>query len=52
MLPAKEIEAGLRRLDADIRSGAWNDSHRNLLDARELDLGYRIVVTERRGGDD
>lgn len=35
---------GLRGLDADIRSGAWEDHHRELLDLEELDLGYRLIV--------
>ena len=39
-----ERDAGLRRLAADIQSGAWEERHRNLSDLDELDLGYRLIV--------
>ncbi len=42
-----ERDQGLRRLAADLQSGAWEDRHRNLLDLDELDLGYRLIVAER-----
>ena len=35
---------GLDRLDADLRSGAWHQHYGDLLDADNLDLGYRLVV--------
>ncbi len=43
-----ERDGGLRRLATDIQSGAWEDRHRNLLELDELDLGYRLIVAERR----
>ena len=43
-LPPDERGEGLRRLAADIQSGAWEDRHRNLFDVDELDLGYRLIV--------
>jgi SAM-dependent methyltransferase len=46
-LPRADLDTGLRRLAADIRSGAWADRHRDLLVLDELDLGYRLVVAER-----
>ncbi len=44
-------DGGLSRLAADIQSGAWEDRHRTLLDLHELDLGYRLIVTERGAND-
>lgn len=46
-LSAQESEAGLGRLAADLRSGAWQLVHRGLLDLDELDLGYRLIVAWR-----
>lgn len=43
-LTAKECEEGMGRLAQDIRSGAWEQRHQQLLDRDELDLGYRLVV--------
>ena len=39
-------EEGLSRLDADLRSGAWHRRHGHLLSLSELDLGYRLIVSE------
>jgi SAM-dependent methyltransferase len=47
MSPAERDE-GLRRLAADIDSGAWEEQHRNLFDLDELDLGYRLIVARWR----
>jgi SAM-dependent methyltransferase len=41
----RELEAGLRRLADDIRSGAWAERHADLLALDELDLGYRLLVS-------
>jgi SAM-dependent methyltransferase len=49
MLPPAERDEGLRRLSEDVRSGAWEDRHRDLLELDELDLGYRLIVA-RLGG--
>jgi SAM-dependent methyltransferase len=38
---------GLTRLERDLQSGAWHHSHADLLERDELDLGYRIIVSER-----
>jgi SAM-dependent methyltransferase len=45
LAPAKR-DAGLRRLAADLESGAWNDRHRDLFDVDERDLGYRLIIAE------
>jgi SAM-dependent methyltransferase len=45
-MPPDELHAGLGRLAADIRSGSWEEGHRDLLGLDELDLGYRIIVAE------
>jgi len=37
-------EEGLKRLAADLASGAWHARHGHLLAADSLDIGYRLVV--------
>ena len=37
-------EAGMRRLRADLASGAWDARHGHLRALPEIDLGYRLVV--------
>ena len=37
-------ERGLERLRDDLASGAWQKRYGHLLNAEELDLGYRIVI--------
>lgn len=37
-------EEGMRRLRADLDSGAWHERHGHLLDLTELDVGLRLVV--------
>jgi SAM-dependent methyltransferase len=41
-----EVERGLDRLAADLRSGAWNHRHGHLRELDELDCGHRLIVTE------
>lgn len=41
-------EAGLERLRGDLASGVWEERHRDVLGVDELDIGYRLVVAERR----
>ena len=38
------VDDGLACLAADLDSGAWHDRHADLLEADELDVGYRLVV--------
>ena len=39
-------EEGLRRLEADLESGAWERRHAGLLDLDEIDRGYRLLVRD------
>lgn len=39
-----DVEAGVQRLAADLRSGAWQNQNGKLLTLSELDLGYRILI--------
>ena len=39
-----QLGAAVARLEADLRSGAWHERHRDLLARQELDVGYRLVV--------
>jgi SAM-dependent methyltransferase len=41
-----ELREGLSRLGADLATGAWTDRHADLLDKPQLDLGYRLVVSD------
>lgn len=38
------LDEGLNRLEADLRSGAWQARHAELLDAETYDAGYRLVI--------
>ena len=42
-----EFDAGLARLAADLDSGAWAREHGRALPMSELDIGYRLVVSDR-----
>ena len=46
LLPDAEERRGLARLDADIRSGAWERRHGALREREAIDLGYRLVVAD------
>jgi len=46
MLPPGALDAGLERLAADLRSGAWERQHGQLRARSNIDLGYRILVRE------
>jgi SAM-dependent methyltransferase len=46
-LEVDAVDAGLRRLAADIENGVWAERQRDLLTRDELDLGYRLIVAER-----
>lgn len=47
-LDPAEAHDGLERLRADLDSGRWRQRHGDLLKAPELDLGYRLLVHDRR----
>lgn len=38
------LDEGLNRLEADLRSGAWQARYAELLDAETYDAGYRLVI--------
>jgi uncharacterized protein YjiS (DUF1127 family) len=40
--PVERAVAALRR---DLRSGAWHERNRDLLELDELDLGYRLLIS-------
>jgi SAM-dependent methyltransferase len=40
------VERALARLAADLDSGEWERRNADLLELEQLDLGYRLVVTE------
>ncbi len=39
-------ERAMRRLAADLRSGAWQERNAELLDLDQLDLGFRLLIAE------
>ena len=41
-----QLAAGLVRLEADLRSGAWHERHHDLLTRTAIDLGYRLITTD------
>jgi hypothetical protein len=45
-VPTAAISRAVDHLGTDVKSGAWFDRHRDLLDLDELDLGLRIVSCE------
>ena len=47
LMSAVQRDDGLRRLADDLDSGVWAQRHGDLLNADEIDLGYRLVVSER-----
>jgi SAM-dependent methyltransferase len=44
--PPEEVEAALARLREDLESGRWHERNAGLLELDELDLGYRLLVSE------
>jgi SAM-dependent methyltransferase len=45
-LDPEEVEDSMARLRADLESGVWAERNRDLLEAEELDGGYRLMVRE------
>ncbi len=43
----KNYETGLARLKNDLESGKWKSRYGKLLETSNLDLGYRLVVSEK-----
>jgi SAM-dependent methyltransferase len=46
----RDPSSGLARLREDIEDGTWERRYRQILNERELDLGYRIVIANVRPG--
>jgi SAM-dependent methyltransferase len=44
LLPAADVEPGMKRLAEDLASGAWRERYGHLLELDEIDAGYRIVI--------
>ena len=40
-----DVSDGLAELEADLRSGAWQERYGGLRDRDDLDCGYRLVTT-------
>jgi SAM-dependent methyltransferase len=47
MTPKDQVEEGLTRLRLDLSTGEWQRRHGDLLAKPELDLGYRLLISER-----
>jgi hypothetical protein len=45
-VPSSAVDAAMNRLSADLESGAWAEHNAWLLDLDELDLGYRLIVSQ------
>jgi SAM-dependent methyltransferase len=41
-----DTRSGLNQLETDLRSGAWDQEHHDLLDQTEFDAGYRLMVVD------
>jgi hypothetical protein len=41
-----DVSEGIGKLEADLKSGAWEQRYSSLLSLEELDCGYRLVETE------
>jgi SAM-dependent methyltransferase len=50
LLDAAVIRRATEQLERDLRSGAWRERNRDLLDREEYDGGYRLIVTGGEGG--
>lgn len=47
LLPAADLEPGLKRLRQDLNTGAWQTRHRDLTNLDAIDAGLRLVVRDR-----
>ncbi len=45
-LPRQHVDDCVARLDADLRSGRWDQHYGHLRAQDELDLGYRLIVAD------
>jgi len=49
-LPDDLVAERMRRLEADLDSGAWHERNADLLERDEVDAGYRLIVAEAEDG--
>ena len=40
----RDLNSGLIKLSNDLRSGAWYEKYKHLLNLKEFDFGYRLIV--------
>jgi hypothetical protein len=45
-LDADDVARAVHELDADLRSGLWDERHRDLRDRSEFHLGYYVAIAE------
>ena len=45
-LEKAELEVGIERLEADLRSGVWDTRYSHLRQTDELDCGHRLIIAE------
>ncbi len=43
----RAVDDGLRRLERDLRSGAWRERYGSLLELESFDAGYKFLSTGR-----
>ena len=46
-MPPAEVDTAIERLRADLESGEWARRNADLIDRDALDLGYRLLISER-----
>jgi SAM-dependent methyltransferase len=44
----KDIDSGLKRLQSDLADGTWERRYGSLQELTQLDIGYRLIVADRR----
>ena len=49
LLHDAEVRPGLRRLRADLASGAWDARHGYLRRLGEFDCGHRLIISDSGG---
>ena len=40
----RSVNSGLQQLDRDLKTGEWRNRYGDILNEKELDLGYRLIV--------
>ena len=47
LMPPAEVDTAIERLRADLESGEWARRNADIIDRDALDLGYRLLISER-----